>query len=242
MKKLLAVFLALIMILSVSLVACSDKKDKNTDDNEIEEDNDFVPNNSTQTTAATTGDEEEDPPSTTGAPSNTWVEKTGTVYVCANETNVRKGPGTSYGKLGKVNIGYTINYTGTNGEFYKFNYNGQDGYISVKFTDSVKSNTVFVAPTTPAVNTAIHIKPDTTLKLRTEPCQVEDADIIKAYLNSASTANGEMTILEISESGLWVKVHFKGKDSQGREVVEGDYYCGANYIQEFSSTDVGGHG
>ena len=245
MKKLLAVFLALMMVLSVSLMACKKDEEPNLDDDV--EDDDFIVNKNNKKDTTDTGNENDDDDngadtSNGGNVSSAWVDKTGTVYVCANQTRVRKAPDKTSVVQGKLNIGDAVNYTATNGLYYKFDYNGQVGYISAEFTDSVKSNTAFSAPTTPAVNTAIHVKSDViSLTLRTDPCMVDSADIIKAYINSTCTANGEMTILEISDSGVWAKVKFKGKDNSGND-IDGTFYCGASFIVELAGTDDGGHG
>lgn len=234
MKKLLAVFLALMMILSVSLMACSDKNEK--DPSKEEEEEDFVP--SKETTGTTTANEEEDPEGTQ-APVTSWTGKTGTVYVCAQNTNIRAAASKEAVRFGSVGIGYTINYTDYNGEWYKFTYNGKDAYISAAFTDNQKNNTTFVAPTTVAENSVIHIKTSVkSLTLRTDPCMENSTNIVKGYLDSTCTENGEMTILQISDSGLWVKVQFKGKDLAGNS-HDGTFYCGASYIQELSSSNNG---
>jgi hypothetical protein len=242
MKKLLAVFLALMMILSVSLMACSDKNDKEPNDDEVNEDDDFVPNSNKDTTGTTDANEEEKDPEGTKAPVTSWTGKTGTVYVCAKNTNIRAAASKEAVKFGSVGIGYTINYTDYNGEWYKFTYDGKDAYISAAFTDNQKNNTTFSAPTLVAENSVTHIKNSVkSLTLRTDPCMENSTNIVKGYLDYTCTANGEMTILQISDSGLWVKVQFKGKDLAGIS-HDGTFYCGASYIQELSSSSNGDGG
>ena len=60
--------------------------------------------------------------------------------------NVRKGPGTSYGKLGQLVKGATVKVTGSTGDWYAIDYNGNTGYVSKSYitkdtgieTDSVE--------------------------------------------------------------------------------------------------------
>ena len=237
MKKLLAVFLALIMILSVSLVACSDKKEKEPSGDEVEDDV-FLPNNTTGTTGTTTGGDNEDPEGT-NAPVTAWTGKSGTVYVCASNTNIRAAADEKATRYGSVGIGYTINYTDYNGEWYKFTYEEKEAYIKAAFTDTQKNNTSFSDPTMVAKDSVIHIKTDVkSLTLRADPCMANTNNIVKGYLNSTCTANGEMTILQISDSGLWVKVQFKGTDIAGVS-HDGTFYCGASYFQELTSSSSG---
>ena len=62
------------------------------------------------------------------------------VTVKGTSVNVRSGPGTNYRLIGTVQLGYRImpmevlNDSQTNGKtWYKFNYNGQNGYIRSDF-------------------------------------------------------------------------------------------------------------
>lgn len=63
--------------------------------------------------------------------------------VSSTGVNVRSGPGTGYRKLGLVTTGYKIQVKGTSvgsdkKAWYKFSYNGQDGYIREDFLKFVK--------------------------------------------------------------------------------------------------------
>ena len=63
------------------------------------------------------------------------------VTVKGTSVNVRSGPGTNYRILGTVTLGYRLmpldmqNDASSNGKkWYKFNYNGQNGFIRSDFT------------------------------------------------------------------------------------------------------------
>lgn len=64
--------------------------------------------------------------------SSTTSAKSG--KVTASALNVRKGPGTSYGKLGTLTSGASFSYTGDSNGWLKISYKGQVGYISKKYT------------------------------------------------------------------------------------------------------------
>ena len=53
-----------------------------------------------------------------------------TATVSCDTLNVRKGPGTSYGKLGTLSKGQSVEVTTTKNGWYGFKYNSKTGYIS----------------------------------------------------------------------------------------------------------------
>ena len=58
--------------------------------------------------------------------------KSGTVTCSA--LNVRKGPSTSYGKIGSLSNGYKFSYTEESNGWLKISYQGQKGWISKSYT------------------------------------------------------------------------------------------------------------
>ena len=58
----------------------------------------------------------------------------GSGRVTASKTlNVRSGPSTSYDKIGALKANDTVELLGTNGSWYKIDFNGKDGYISASY-------------------------------------------------------------------------------------------------------------
>lgn len=59
--------------------------------------------------------------------------------------NVRGGPGTNYDKLGQVYANNTIRIIGTSGEWYVFDYFGNDGYLLAELLQEVPETTTTTA-------------------------------------------------------------------------------------------------
>ena len=238
MKKFLAIFLALIMILSISLVACD--KTENTD--EPAEEDEFVCKKDKDTTDVQDDtDDEGTDTSKGGTPSSAWVEETGTAYIRANEVNVRKQKSTSSNSIGALNLGDSISYTGYNGSWYEVTYEGEKAYVSADFVTTDARIVQFEAPTNPAANSAIHVKSGNKTNLRSDPAAA--ASTLKGSIDASKTADNGLIILEINKTGSWAKVKFTGKDIEGHEYTDAILYVSTEYISEFASSSIGGgHG
>ena len=58
-----------------------------------------------------------------------------TCYVNSEKgLNVRSGPSTDYSVLGTLSNGSKIEVTGESGGWYRFDYNGKDGFVATKYT------------------------------------------------------------------------------------------------------------
>ena len=58
-----------------------------------------------------------------------------TCYVNSEKgLNVRSGPSTDYSVIGTLSNGSKIEVTGESGGWYRFDYNGKDGFVSTKYT------------------------------------------------------------------------------------------------------------
>ena len=232
MKKLLAVFLALMMILSVSLVACSDKKEKDPNDEEIEEDNEFVPNSGNETTGTTDENDNDNDPATTKAPSSSeWVNESGTIYVRANGVNIRASNRTNSTIIDSANFGDALQYEAFNDAWYKIKYNGTTAYISSAFVIGNQNTVIFEEHATLKTGTAIKIAADKTCNLRTDPAVA--GSTLKGSIDATKTANGELTIVKINKTGTWAEVRFKGTDIE-KHTYTGDevLYCTTEVIAE----------
>lgn len=128
MKKTLAIFLALITILSIALVACKDKTPAAVGGDE-EEDDPYVSQNNIPA-----GSDTSDTSDTTGGGEAGWTEKTGTVYLMADGVNVRSQATSGNNVLTYNNkIGTSYEFTAVNSKWYKIIYNNAEAYISADF-------------------------------------------------------------------------------------------------------------
>ena len=57
----------------------------------------------------------------------------GKVKTKGSNLNVRSGPGTNYGKIGKLKNKSSVTLTGYNGKWYQIDYNGKKGYVSASY-------------------------------------------------------------------------------------------------------------
>ena len=61
-----------------------------------------------------------------------------TCYVNSEKgLNVRSGPSTDYSVIGTLSNGSKIEVTGESGGWYRFDYNGKDGFVATKYTTTL---------------------------------------------------------------------------------------------------------
>ena len=241
MKKLLAVFLALMMILSVSLMACQ-KDDLPTNDDV--EDDDFVANKNNTDTTDTTDDkkDDDDAEDTSNGGNTSWINEPVTVYVRANGVNVRASAGKNGSIIGSANMGDSFASESHNDSWYKITYNGAVAYISASCVTANQNIVTFVDPTAVAANSVITIKTGEKCNLRSDPAgEVEST--LKGSIDSTKTANGELKIVKINKTNTWIEVRFTGTDLEGHtyngtEVL----YCTASVIVELTNNSSSGNG
>lgn len=64
-----------------------------------------------------------------------------TCYVNSEKgLNVRSGPSTDYSVIGTLSNGSKIEVTGESGGWYRFDYNGKDGFVATKYTAAQASD------------------------------------------------------------------------------------------------------
>lgn len=239
MKKLLAVFLALMMILSVSLMACSDKKEN--ENNEEENENEFVPNSNKENTGTTEANQEEDPDKNKAPVTNTWVDESGTVYVRANNVRIRAAARTNSTVIGNANFGDALQYEGYNDEWYKIKFEGTTAYIAKALVDGNRNTVTFEEHATLKEGATITVTAGMTCNLRTDPAAHNDT--LKGSIDSTKTANGELTIVKINKTGTWAEVRFKGTDIEKRTYTGTEIlYCTTSVIAELTINTPGGIG
>jgi len=234
MKKTLAIFLALIMILSVALVACKSKT-TSSNTNEEEESNEFVAQNKNDTSDTSDGTDDE-----TGK-TGVWVAANYTIYAMGNGVNIRAEANTGATKLGSVNIGDSLTATETNGEWYKINYNNATAYIKGVFVTTNQNESIFedCEPTTLKIKEQIvdekatePTKKYAAITLRTDPVFTDSATATKHVLIYSDTANEELVKVGQNKAGNCYKVTYKG----------GTYYIGGGtfkFLEGYTDTPGG---
>ena len=209
MKKVLAIFLALVIIMSVALVACG-KKDSKAPGSDDNEDDFVVKSNGSETTTDTSDDDDD-------KKANVWEVANYTVYAMANGLNIRSAASTTGTKLGTANIGDSFTASEKNDEWYKITYDGTTAYISIEFVTAVANEAQFNNDAEPTVFTIAASQNGKKMNLRNDPAVVEDTlgmtfevgktpgTITKVGQNAA----GNWFIVEYDEDGAGEKVPVK---------------------------------
>ncbi|MEY8001017.1 SH3 domain-containing protein [Clostridium sp. Mt-5] len=143
--------------------------------------------------------------------------------------NIRNGAGTSFGILGSLRKGQSVQIVGTVGSWYKIKFNSSYGYVNSTYISSGGSSSTNTSSEQPATNSSGQVSGGTTssktgyvklsnsssaLNLRTSP----QGSIVGSLLNGTS-----VNILETS--GNWYKVNANGKTG----------YVYSNYISTSKS-------
>lgn len=143
--------------------------------------------------------------------------------------NIRNGAGTSFGILGSLKKGQSVQIVGTVGSWYKIKFNSSYGYVNSTYISSGGSSSTNTSSEQPATNSSGQVSGGTissktgyvklsnsssALNLRTSP----QGSIVGSLLNGTS-----VNILETS--GNWYKVNVNGKTG----------YVYSNYISTSKS-------
>ncbi|HHI3609211.1 TPA: SH3 domain-containing protein [Bacillus anthracis] len=154
---------------------------------------------------------------------NVTVQTGGTYVVNATSLRVRTGPATYHSVIGGVLNGTTLNVIGSEGSWFKVNYQGKTGYVSSEFMKFVKGGT-------------------TTPEQPKQPEQPNQGAIGDYYINASAlnVRSGEGTnyriigalpqgqkVQVISENSGWSKINYNGQTG----------YIRTRYL---SKTPVGG--
>lgn len=212
MKKILAIFLALVTIMSVALVACDKNNGGTTGGNSNDDDDDdiFVTQGNNKETSDT------DSKGTNN--SSGWQEVSVTIYAMG-VVNLRSEANRSDDSnvLAKTTIGQSLSATAKDEDWYKVSYNNQEAYISADFVTTNKAEATFVSCT----ETVLKVKQEIVnqnastdydkyckVNVRTDPV-VDSATETKHVLIYSDTANGELKLVGKNETGSWWKVTYK---------------------------------
>lgn len=237
MKKTLALLLALMMILTVSLTACDGGNTPNNSGDDFEDDDGFVMN---------TGNQTEDTDDT-GADTNNsgnWEPVSVTIFVLGNGLNIRSAADTKDSDiLGKANIGDSFVATEADSKWYKITYEGKEAYVSAEYVTINQAEATFedCEPQTLTIKNDIVDKDGKTdlekyakVMLRTDPV-VNDATATKHVLIYTDTTGDQLVKVGANKAGTWYKVTYNS----------GTYYIASGafkYFEGYTGGNAGGLG
>ena len=227
MKKLLIAMLALITALSVSLAACDKKKDDDNTPVDDDPDDEFVVRDDDEN-ETTKGDGDD----TTKTPSSTtvvWTDKNDTVYVAANDVNLRAATSTNSKSEGKVNLGKDLTRTkeGSNGwSEIKLSEN-KLVYIKTEFLTTNQNDVLFDDCTEAPITFDSDIF---SANLRSDPCFGEGT--IATSISNIQTTPPTITKVAVNKSGTMAKVKYNDKY----------YYLATNMFDGITSNSPSGLG
>lgn len=218
MKKLLAFLLVLVMILSISLVAC-DKKAAVSDDDDDDDawgngsgvtDNN---NNNNDNTGDGGNGGEYIPPVTL-----TWEPRDDKIYVAQN-TYLRASAKLTDTTRIVVTLGEELSRKGTatNGDWDKVEYAGETYYIMKYVTVTNKASVTF-KDLDAAIETTVINEFETgesQYALRTSPCYKKAYKTQLDQLNwgvAVKKSDGTLKVLALSLDETWAKVEYKNKE------------------------------
>lgn len=127
----------------------------------------------------------------------TTSSSSGSVRVTASSgLNVRKGPSTSYGKIGLLSYNAVVSYSGEQNGWLKISYAGQTGYISKQYT-------------TPASGSTGGSTGDTVIKTATVTCDVLNVrNGAGTGYSKIGTVSRGASLSVYKEQGDWLQVKY----------------------------------
>ncbi|MBQ9112192.1 MAG: hypothetical protein IJY08_01265 [Clostridia bacterium] len=213
MKKTLALFLALMTILSFALMTCNNNNNSNNTDNTEDDDGDLVVPPNSQTDNSTSGGDNSGS-GTTSVPVEEWETISYTVYPIV-DMNIRKGSTT--GTKTPVSQSEALNAVAVkkdkNGDpdWYKLSYNGGEyyadaAYISTnigdtKFSDLAEALTITVRS---------HTSDEDPYQVNLRDYPSFDSEVHVTPVKKVNTDVNPIKALKQSESGTWYYVEYNG--------------------------------
>ena len=232
MKKTLALILALIMMLSVALVACGDKEEPTEPNDDFF--GDIEPGDETGE-----GDETNESGNNIPTTNSTFVAVNDTVYVLINANIYADSRINSNKVVAQVPFGVAISRQEKNNKWSKVTYNGVEGYIPNELVGSISQVTFKDVEEGTTVKPA-NLQGASHLVLRKTPLYLPDPDVVnlddfnsKSILGQAGK-DAEIVVLAVSEDGNWLKVKCQAKarltdGKYAEELTEITGYCMRKY-------------
>ena len=218
MKKFLALFLVLAMMLSVALVACSDTTTTSGNNNNDVEDNDdddlgFVSKDTNNDDE--TGDDTDDKGNTNI--DTDWNTVAYTIYAMCS-INIRTEPSAKSATHGTVTAKTALNATAKSTDeddcWFKISYDGSTYYVDADYvTTNLKEATFNNLEESAQFELTIKAPADSSnknqVKLRKLP--TFDAEFTFETVTNEDTTNNKMKVVGMNESGNWYIVEYKNE-------------------------------
>lgn len=235
MKKLLAMLLALIMVMSICLVSCDkdDPADETPDDD---------PGNTDiidPSKDPSDGDGDKDPADGDGDGDNTgWTACAKPIYAMADGLNIRSTPSSkaTNNKIGQVNLGDELTAVEKNEEWYKITYNGEEAYVGALYVTEEKNESVFKDLDEAEV---LKIKEEgdneDPYKVAARVAPIFDSTISALDMTRENTSDGQLKKVGTNEKGnIWIVEYTK----KG-ETTPTTYYIGKGGFGYFEGYNAG---
>ncbi len=213
MRKILAALLALVMIMSVALVACQ----KDTEDTDADNDNedDYIVDTKNDETSDTTGGADTTGDNTTS--SNDFVAAAGDIWVMA-KVNLRTEPSTSSSATIETtaDAGTKLTALERNDSWYKISYNEKTLYVARDYVVTSYGDYEFTTLDTPLTLTIKPSNSTTTNKINLRSTPVVDSasdntlynNVAKTLEESDITADKPLVAVACNASKAWYKVTY----------------------------------
>ena len=244
MKKLLALVLALLMVLSIALVSCGEKPEATEEPTD-----DFFNVGGDETEEGDEPEETDDKGNTTTAAGYTTTNDT--VYVLFDAV-LREKDKISSSKVAEVKFGTALTRVAKSKKWSKVNYNGTDAYVANDLIDEDQKKVTFNKVTEEAT-AKVAITGDGRLNLRKYPLALTAPSVVELETFNAASIIGqvdngtEVKVLEISADGVWAKIECqaKAKDDKGdfaSETTTMVGYCALAYTDYNKGASNNGSG
>ena len=233
MKKLLAFLLVLVMLLSVTLVACNKRGSNNVSD-----DDDWGNGGTTTKPKDEDSNGEGEGEGEGDLPSYEFVNASGSVYAGVNGLRLRSEPSTSSQVVAQVNAGTKLTRTSTNTIWDKVTFgegeDKQDAYVLCALVTAVKTDFTF-STLSEEDQVTLTIVGSNAINLRSTPFLPDgDYSFSNAEIQALKASNGTLKKIGVSTSGNWYKVSFTG-------TVNGKTFNGTEELYMAASSVTAGY-
>ncbi len=215
MKKILALALAILMVVSlVSLTACTKEGEEDPED-------DYEYNGDGSGNGSDSGSGDGSDHLYNEPDDDEWITRTD-YYVCVGIDGValRKGPGVDYDMVAVLNANTKLKCTRTSDTWNEVIYDGMTYYVSAQYSGSAKDFEFddYAAE----AQVSLSVKAEKSINLRTTPFYSDSAKEFNVGINGfdATALNGKdaaendvvesLKLIGKSKSGVWYKVSYTG--------------------------------
>ena len=243
MKKTLALILALIMILSVALVACGEKEE------ETQPNDDFFGDLETPGDETGEGDETNESGVNIPTTNSTFVAMNDTVYVCYNAV-IRKDAKATSSQVATATFGTALSRIEANSKWSKVKVGDVEGYIANDLISTNSGAVTFTKLETPETAKIVNLGNSSNANLRKFPLALSDPKVVDLESFNSSciigqvAKNSEVTIISTSGDGQWAYIKCTGKvrDAEDKFTIEKEIegYCSMGVLSYNSGNSSSG--